>query len=124
MVNSCIRVFLCVVSLAALSACAHPATSPAAASPSADAKNDVVVPPRMTGGTTMMKFRSTGSRPRGTVEIPVDATGRPDIYGIRYVGTFSDLTRRDIADFVSLATFIPGKRNGVPAAGVFKMTFK
>lgn len=117
------RIFLCVIGLAAVSACAYPATSSSETAPSPETRHDVVVPPRMTGGTGMMRFRTTGPL-RGTVEIPVDATGQPDIYGIRYVGTFSEITRRDIADYVSQASFIPGKRNGVPAPGVVKMVFK
>ena len=118
------RILLCTIGLAAVSACAHPATSSSGTALSPDPKNDIVIAPRMTGGTGMMSFRSTGSRPRGTVEIPVDATGRPEIFAMRFIGTFSEITRRDIADYVSQASFIPGKRNGVPAPGVFKMTFK
>ena len=119
------RTVFCALGLMAASACSHPATSSSEIAPSPDAKGDVVVPARMTANAiSTMRISSVGSRPSGTVEIPVDASGRPDIYGIRFIGTFSDVTRRDIADFVSQASFIPAMRNGVPEKGVVKMTFR
>ncbi len=71
-----------------------------------------------------MSFRTMGTPPHGTVEIPVDVQGRPDTFGMKFFGAFSEATRRGILDFVAQATFLPAKRNGVPSAGVFTMTFR
>ena len=119
------RIVVCALGFTAISACSHPATSSSETAPSPDAKGDIVVGARMTANAiSTMRISSVGSRPHGTVEIPVDATGRADVYGIRFIGTFSDVTRRDIADFVAQASFVPASRNGVPEKGVVKMTFR
>ena len=112
------------VTLVLFSACAHPknaSTEPAQSS----GVQETRIPPRMLPRAgNMVSFRSTGTRPRGTVEVSVDANGRPDIGRIRYSGTFSQVTRRDLEDFFAQASFAPAMVNGVPAPGVFKMTFR
>ena len=50
------RILLCAIGLAAVSACAHPAASSSGTALSPDPKNDIVITPRMTGGTGMMSF--------------------------------------------------------------------
>jgi hypothetical protein len=111
----------CALGLVAVPACSHSVTSSPEAAPSPKQK-DVVIPPRMTG-SARVGIRSIGGPPRGTVEVPIDVTGRPDVFGMRYLGTFSEMTKRDIADYISQARFAPGTRNGIPERGVFKMTF-
>ncbi|HEX6575882.1 MAG TPA: hypothetical protein VF042_13010 [Gemmatimonadaceae bacterium] len=118
------RIAVCVLGLIAVSACSNATTSVSAAGPAKNASGDVVVAPRMVGSNGDMKIRSVGSRPSGTVEVPIDANGRPDIFGIRYTGTFSEVTRRDLADYIAQARFSPAMRNGVPERGIFTMTFR
>jgi hypothetical protein len=69
-------------------------------------------------------LHSRGGRPRGTVEVPVDVSGTPNVFGIRFLGSFDDLTRRDLTDYISQLFFTPAKTNGIQTAGVFKMEFK
>lgn len=73
---------------------------------------------------TQLTLHTRGGRPHGTIEVPVSPGGDPDVFGIRYIGIFDDLTRRDLNEWISQTTFTPSKRNGVPVAGVFKMAFQ
>ena len=118
------RRILCALGVMVVAACTHSSAGVTGSAPSTDQKGDVVVSPRMTGSGRQFSIRSTGGRPSGIVEVPVDATGRADVFGIRFIGRFSDVTRRDITDYIADATFVPAKRNGIPERGVFKMTFR
>lgn len=117
------RMVLCALGLVAVSACSHAAKSSSDAAPSPEMRGDVVIPARISSAS-VIRFRSVGSRPRGTVEIPVDANGRADVLGVRFMGTFSEVTRQDIIEFVEQANFVAATRNGVPERGKVKMTFK
>jgi hypothetical protein len=58
------------------------------------------------------------------MEIPVDPSGVPDVFGIKFQGTFDDLAKQDLADWISQSTFAPARRNGAAVAGVMKITFQ
>jgi len=117
------RTALLALNLIAVSACAHPAKESSQVSAS-DAQHDVVVPPTVLFSKTQLTLRSRGVRPHGTVEVPVDASGTPNVFGIRFLGSFDDLTRKDLADYISQLFFTPAKRNGIQTAGIYKMEFK
>jgi hypothetical protein len=102
-------------------ACAHGGGS-AAGDPAA--VKSVVIPPRITQQQNVLRFRTRSGRFRGTVEVPVDETGRAEIFRIRVIPRMDDLMRRDIEEWLQGVTFIPAKRDGVPVAGVFKMSFR
>lgn len=118
------RVIQVALACITVSACAHPARVPSEHVSTADVGADVVIPPKMMPAIGTLKLRGRGSPIHGKVEVPVDASGRPDVSGIRFIGSFDDLTRRDLADYVGQQTFMPAKRNGVPSPGVFEMTFR
>jgi hypothetical protein len=118
------RTVLLALNLITISACAHPPKGSSEVSGSEVHTDDVVIQPRMLGSKTQLMLRSRGVRPQGTIEIPVNASGIPDVFGMRFIGTFDDLTRQDLSDWIGQSMFAPAKRNGLPAAGVFKMTFR
>jgi hypothetical protein len=122
--KSHIRVIRVALSFIMVSACAHPATVPSEPVSSADVGAGVVIPPKMISSIGMFKLRSRGGRPRGKVEVPVDASGRPDLSRIRFIGNFDDLMKEDLIDYLGRQAFTPAKRNGLPTAGVFEMTFR
>jgi hypothetical protein len=122
--KSHIRVIRVALSMIMVAACAHPAKAPSEPVSSAGAGGDVVTPPKIMAAAGTLKLRSRGGRIRGKVQVPVDASGRPDVFGIRFMGTFEELTKRDLIDYIGQQTFTPAKRNGLPTAGVFEMTFR
>jgi hypothetical protein len=115
---------LLVLSSITVSACAHATKVSSEGVTSNVQSGDVVVQPRMLGSRTQLTLRSRGVRPHGTIEIPIDATGVPDVFGMKFIGAFDDLTKKDLADYISQSFFAPAKRNGVAEAGVFKMGFR
>ena len=104
----------------ALSGCAHSrASGDPAPAPS------VVVPPRVTQQQSVLRFRTRSpTRFRGTVEVPVDENGRAEVFRMRVMPRMDDLMRRDIEEWLQGVTFKPATRDGVPVAGVYKMTFR
>ena len=118
------RILMLAVSCFAVSACAHAAKPPSEpVSPSGDSA-DVVVSPRVITVVGQLKLRSRGGRPRGTVQVPIDTSGRPDVFGIRFIGNFDDLTRQDLVEYLGQQIFTPAKKNGVPVTGVYEMIFR
>ncbi len=109
--------------IALLSGCAHAAPKSSVPTAAVGEKGDVVTPPQLIS-TQMIRFSPTPSRPHGIVQVPIDSMGRAEMIGIMFRGTFSDITRRDITDFVSQASFAPAKRNGIPERGVFTLTIR
>jgi hypothetical protein len=72
-----------------------------------------------------MRLRSRSSRPfRGSVEIPVDVNGRPEVLAMRVVGNMDDLMKRDLQEWLGQARFVPAKRDGVPVPGIYSMKFR
>ncbi len=109
---------LLVLSLFMGVACAHSAGS---SRPGTDAAADSVTPARIVNRATMTRIPV---RFKGTVELPIDATGRPDIGGMRVMGRITDEVRRELSAYLEQFTYAPATRNGVPVSGVFKMTFR
>jgi len=60
----------------------------------------------------------------GTVEVPIDETGRPVTSEARFIGNASSDARREITAWLERLSFEPATRNGVPVRGSFKMKFK
>jgi hypothetical protein len=103
-------------------ACAHGGAS--GAGDPASVKS-VVIPPRITQQQSVLRFRTRSpGRFRGTVEVPVDDNGRAEIFRIRVIPRMDDLMRQSIEEWLQGVTFIPARRDGVPVAGVFKMSFR
>jgi hypothetical protein len=46
------------------------------------------------------------------------------MYGMKFMGSFDELTRKDLIEYFAQQSFEPAKRNGVPIPGIAKMTFK
>jgi hypothetical protein len=60
----------------------------------------------------------------GTIELPIDETGRPDIPRMRVMGTITDDVRREISDWLAQASYEPATRNGLPVRGVMSIKFR
>lgn len=104
-----------------LGACAH---SGASAKTEVPKDESVYVMPKLTS-SPMMSMRSRSGGPfRGTIDIPIDASGRADVNAIRVTGSMDDLMRQSIRDWLDQAVFTPATRDGVPVAGIFTMRFR
>jgi hypothetical protein len=113
------------VSCFGVSACAHAAKPPSEPVSSSGESADFVVSPKVITVVGQLKLRSRGGgRPRGTVQVPIDNVGRPDVFGIRFIGNFDDLTRQDLVEFLGQQIFTPAKKNGIPVSGVYEMMFR
>lgn len=87
-------------------------------------RGSIYIEPKMSPQSVPLRLRSRSStRFHGEVQVPVDATGRPDVLGIRVIGTMDSLMKQDLQEWLSTTSFVPAKRDGVPVAGVFKMKF-
>jgi len=118
------RIVLLALTSIAISSCAHPAKGSSEPVPTADASRDVVMPPQLLSSGGVIRLESSGGRTRGTVEVPIDAEGKPNLFAMRFIGTFSQVIRKSITEFIEQSTFVSATRNGVPVKGVFKMTFR
>jgi hypothetical protein len=120
--NVLARSIVALLFIVVFAACAHGGAS--GAGDPASVKS-VVIPPRITQQQSVLRFRTRSpGRFRGTVEIPVDENGRAEIFRIRVMPRMDDLMRQSIEEWLQGVTFIPAKRDGVPVAGVFKMSFR
>ena len=83
---------------------------------------DVLTPAKMksAGGPAIMYMPVF----HGTVEVPIDETGRPLTSEARFIGNVSSESRREITAWIERLSFEPATRNGVPVRGSFKMKFK
>ena len=117
-----IRSCVLVLNLIAAAACAHGGASGASRTDAAD--NSVYVAPKVMGAPPVMRLRTQSARFRGTIEIPISADGRADVFGLRSTQVIDPLMKTDLQDWLQQVSFIPAKRDGVPVAGVFKMTFR
>jgi len=104
-----------------LGACAH---SGAPATTEIRKNKSVYVPPQLSSGMTQLSMRTRGGPIRGTIEIPIDASGHADANAIRSTGSMDDLMRQSIREWLEPVTFTPATRDGVPVAGVFTMRFR
>ena len=105
-------------------ACAH-TRGPAATQEVSRDPHSIYADPKVLNAQSMLRLRTRSASPfRGTVEVPVSADGRADIFGIKVFPRMDDLMRRDIEEWLQGVTFKPGTKDGVPVASVFKMTFK
>lgn len=118
------RILMIALPFFAVSACAHAAKPPSEPVSSSGDSADVVVSPRVMTAVGRLKLRSRDGRPRGTVQVPIDTFGRPDVFGIRFIGNFDDLTRQDLVEHLGQQIFTPAKKNGVPVTGVYEMIFR
>lgn len=60
----------------------------------------------------------------GSIEVPIDETGRPLTSEMRMIGAASEEARREIASWIERMTFTPATKDGVPVRDVFKIKFK
>ncbi len=103
-----------------VAACAH---SGASATTDVPKDKSVYVAPKMMSAPTIT-MRTRGGPFRGTLDIPIDASGHADANAIRSTGSMDDLMRQSIRDWLDQAIFTPATRDGVPVAGVFRMRFR
>ena len=64
------------------------------------------------------------SRFSGTIDLPIDEKGRPDILRMRVMGTMTEDMRREISSWLSQSTYEPATRGGVPVPGVLNIKFR
>ena len=102
-------------------ACAH---SGASANPDVPKAQSGYVPPKMMSGMAQLSLRSRGAPFRGTIDVPIDASGHADANAIRAIGSMDDLMRQSIREWLEQVIFTPATRDGVPVAGVFRMRFR
>jgi hypothetical protein len=104
-------------------ACAHTGTTTGTHELSHDSKS-VYVDPKILNSQSVLRLRSRSASPfRGTVEIPVRADGRAEIFGIKIFPLMDDLMRQDLQDWLQGVMFKPGTKDGIPVASVYKMAF-
>jgi hypothetical protein len=98
--------------------CAHPSSAT-----DSGLKPGKIIPPRIHPAGPL-QFETNTSKFDYIIELPIDEQGRPDISGMRVMGSMPSRTREDLAAWFARATFDPARQDGAPVRGVFKMNLR
>lgn len=86
-------------------------------------KPDLIIDPKIKPAGPL-RFTADRRFREFSIEVSVDETGRADVAGMRVIGDLPQITRDDIAAWLSASTFEPARQGGVPVRGVFKMQMR
>jgi len=118
MFSKFIRASVLIVCLDTAAACAS--SSGSLTVPGASKAEIIPAKMKSTGGPAIMYMPAF----HGTVEVPIDETGRPLTSEARFIGNASSEARREITAWIERLSFDPATQNGVPVRGKFRMKFK
>ena len=81
----------------------------------------VQVPARMLNTGPVMRLPGRFS---GTIELPIDINGRPEVLRMKVMGRMTEDVRRAFIEYYQSSTFAPATINGLPVPSVLKIRFQ